>query len=48
MKETIHNQKLIIAKMEKEIIIKSKTIDYLTQQIYVNENNSVTDLLSFD
>ena len=48
IKETINNQRLIIAKMEKELSIKSKTIDYLTQQIVSKENNTVTDLLCFD
>jgi hypothetical protein len=48
IKETINNQRLIIAKMEKELSIKSKTIDYLTQQIVSKENNIVTDLLCFD
>ncbi len=48
LKDTINNQKLIIARLEKEIIVKSKTIDLLTQQIIYKESNIVSDLLSFD
>jgi len=48
LKDTINNQKLIIARLEKEIIVKSKTIDLLTQQIIYKETNIVSDLLSFD
>jgi hypothetical protein len=54
-KETIENQKLIIAKLEKELQSKNMTIDYLTKQLYrVDCNNknisssSVDDLLVFD
>lgn len=50
LKETIHTQKIIIAKFEKEINLKSKTIDYLTQQLIIKEDtpNYSTDLISFD
>ena len=48
LKETFQNQKIIIARMEKEIHIKSKIIDYLTQQLSNKENTIVTDLLIFD
>jgi hypothetical protein len=49
LKETITNQKIIIARLEKEIIIKLKTIDYLTQQLISKEtHNTVTNLLDFD
>ena len=52
LKETLQNQRIIIAKMEKEIIIKSKTIDYLTNQLTAPSNfshtNVVTNLLDFD
>jgi hypothetical protein len=48
LRETIHNQRLIIARMEKEIIVKSKTIDYLTNQlISPTTTQVVTDLLDF-
>ena len=52
LKETVNNQKLIIARLEKEINIKSKTIDYLTQQLVNHDNNSnknsLGDLITFD
>ena len=56
-KLTIHNQKLIIARMEQEIQNRNRTIDYLTQQLtqkpdlYTHENtisNTLGDLLEFD
>jgi hypothetical protein len=56
-KELVNSQKIIIAKLEKEINIKLKTIDYLTQKLMNKETenlmnketeNSVTDLLFFD
>jgi hypothetical protein len=46
LKTTLHNQRLIIAKLEKEIQNKIMTIDYLTQQL-VN-NNKTIDLMNFD
>jgi len=53
LKETVNNQKLIIARLEKEINIKSKTIDYLTQQLVTHDNNNINkislgDLITFD
>jgi hypothetical protein len=50
LKETIRNQQQIIAKMEKEIQIKLKTIDYLTQQMSMRDANHVivTNLIDFD
>ena len=49
LKEVVNSQKIIIAKFEKEINTKLKTIDYLTQQLMSKESdNSVIDLLSFD
>jgi hypothetical protein len=49
LKETIVNQKLIIARLEKEVNLKLKTIDYLTQQLVSKETcNVVTNLLEFD
>ena len=55
LKETVNMQKLIIARLEKELIIKCKTIDLLTQQIMYKEvtknkepTNEVIDLLTFD
>ena len=49
LKETVNNQRMIIARMEKEINTKVMTIDYLTIQL-INKNNSeiVNDLLDFD
>lgn len=48
LKEVVSSQKLIIARLEREINTKLKTIDYLTQQLMNKENNSVVDLLTFD
>jgi inner membrane protein involved in colicin E2 resistance len=50
LKTTVQQQRLIIAKLEKEIQNKSMTIDYLTQQITMKNVNqkSVNDLLDFD
>lgn len=52
LRETIQNQRLIIARMEKDMIIKCKTIDYLTHQLIsltttTTTSNVVTDLLDF-
>ncbi len=53
-KEVISNQRLIIAKMEKDINNKNMTIDYLTQQLHktlitTNANaNASIDLLDFN
>ena len=56
-KEVISNQRLIIAKLEKDINNKILTIDYLTQQLYKaslidkkSENNNINtnNLLDFD
>lgn len=58
LKETVQNQKIIIAKLEKDINTKIMTIDYLTQQISqmhllqgnqnINICKTVTDLIEFD
>jgi hypothetical protein len=56
LKKTVQNQKLIIAKLEKDINTKILTIDYLTQQINqlnqesstLNHCKAVTNLLEFD
>ena len=52
LKETLQNQRLIIAKLEKEVNIKSKTIDFLTTQIELlntkQNKNMVDNLLEFD
>lgn len=49
LKDTIMNQRFIIAKLEKEINVKIKTIDYLTQQLVSKEPCiQVTNLLDFD
>jgi len=39
LQETIQNQRLIIAKLEKDINTKNMTIDYLSQQLNTNTNN---------
>lgn len=50
LKETLHNQRMIIAKMEKDLQNKNHTIDYLTQQLTVNKSATkiVNNLLDFD
>ena len=52
LKDTITNQKIIIGRLEKEINIKLKTIDYLTQQLVYKDTNlpesSTANLLDFD
>ena len=50
LKDTISNQKQIIGKLEKEVQIKLKTIDYLTQQMTMKDANynTVNNLLDFD
>ena len=50
LKEVVNSQKIIIAKMENELNIKMKTIDYLSQQLMAKDtkNNDMIDLLSFD
>jgi hypothetical protein len=56
LKKTVQNQKLIIAKLEKDVQTKIMTIDYLTQQISqqkqesaeLNHCKAVTNLLEFD
>lgn len=45
-KEIISNQRLIIAKLEKDINNKIMTIDYLTQQLHKTLTSSSTNLLS--
>ena len=50
LKEVVNSQKIIIAKMENELNIKMKTIDYLSQQLMAKDTgkNDIIDLLSFD
>jgi hypothetical protein len=48
LKEIVCSQKLIIARLEREITTKLKTIDYLTHQLMSKESNEVVDLLTFD
>jgi hypothetical protein len=49
LNETIKNQRLIIAKLEKDLNNKIMTIDYLTQQLHNNKNHViVNNLLDFD
>lgn len=50
LKELVNNQKIIIAKLEKDVNTKIMTIDFLTQQLNNLSNNSpkiVSDLLDF-
>jgi hypothetical protein len=46
--ETLLNQRLIIARLEKDINSKISTIDYLTQQLLHKNSEYVTNLLDFD
>lgn len=49
LKETIHNQKQIISKLEKELQNRTLTIDYLTKQLVVKNNCEIVDnLIEFD
>jgi hypothetical protein len=50
LKETIQNQRVIVAKMEKELTNKNMTIDYLTQQLILKQGQTQiqNDLLTFD
>ncbi len=48
LKELVNSQKLIIARLEREINTKLKTIDYLSQQLMNKHENNVVDLLTFD
>jgi hypothetical protein len=51
MKNIIHTQKIIIAKMEKELISKNNTIDQLTQHLLIvkeTPNYQEVNLLEFD
>jgi hypothetical protein len=49
LKDTINNQKLIIARLQRENDENIKLIAHLTKKIEFKENeNIVTDLLSFD
>jgi len=49
LKTTLQNQRLIIAKLEKDIQHKIMTIDYLTNQLTSTNNNKiVNNLLEFD
>ena len=50
LKEVVNSQKLIIAKMENELNLKMKTIDYLSQQLMAKDTGKpdLLDLLSFD
>jgi hypothetical protein len=54
LKELVNSQKIIIAQKDKEILLlnkeiqlKSKTIDILTEQLSKNQTTSI-DLISFD
>lgn len=50
LKELANSQKIIIAKMEYELNLKMKTIDYLSQQLMTKDTSKtdIIDLLSFD
>ena len=52
LKNTIYNQRLIIAKLERDLNNRIMTIDYLTQQLNKNTNtnntNNTINLLDFD
>lgn len=51
MQETLHSQRLIIARLEKEVKQKSMTIDYLTEQLCKKNTpfcKTVDNLLEFD
>ena len=50
LREIVAMQKQVIAKLEKDIHVKLKTIDYLTQQLMNKEhsNEPTHDLLVFD
>lgn len=54
LKDTVASQKLVIARLEKELSLKIRTIDYLSQQLMVKDTTHVpssithTDLLTFD
>ena len=41
LQETIHNQKIIIARLEKDVNTKIMTIDFLTQLLHANMNVNV-------
>jgi hypothetical protein len=49
LKEVVKSQQIIMAKLEREINTKLKTIDYLTQQLmHKDSSQNSVDLLSFD
>ena len=51
MKDVIQNQRLVIARLEKDLNNKNLTIDYLTQQLVTTKNinmRTVDDLLDID
>lgn len=45
LKETISSQRIIIAKLEKNILSKDETIAYLTRQLAVQQTSFVDNLL---
>ncbi len=50
LKEIVNSQKIIIARLDNELALKIKTIDYLSQQLMIKDSskNDNIDLLSFD
>jgi len=47
LKNTVQNQRLVIAKLDRDLQNKIMTIDYLTQQLSIN-NKVVNNLINFD
>ena len=56
LKDTVHNQQLVISKLEKELHHKNWMIQYLSSQLQtalqsfetVSDHHSITDLIQFD
>lgn len=50
LKEVVNSQKIIIVKLENDLHVKIKTINYLSQQLMAKDTgrNDMIDLLSFD
>ena len=47
LKDTINNQKIIIAQKDKEINDKNRLIAHLTRKIEIRENEDTIDLINF-
>ena len=48
MEDTIKNQRMIIAQLEKEILTKSRTIDLLTERLVQYPKIEMEDLIGWD